>query len=283
MNETTTRIGLVAGSGNYPLHVIEGAHEEGCQVAAVAIHGSADPEVERLADRSVWLKPGHLQKMIDFFREHEVRELVFAGKIQHVRVFRDFVLDKRAAKILFGMKDRRADKLLGAAAAEFEKEGLVVADSTKYLRSSLAREGQLGKRKLTDQQEADVQVGFQVAKALAGFDVGQTIVMNKGVVVALEGVEGTDEAIRRAASLSGDGIVVVKVSKPNQDFRFDVPVVGLETFKVLAEVKASCLAIEAGRTLFFDQEESIALADKNKIVVVAQEIDNPDENNKAKE
>lgn len=265
-------IGLIAGSGDYPRFILEAAHQEGYEVAVYAVDGEAVQETADLADRLTWGGPGYMNKMIEFFKGQGVEELIMAGKIQHHRIFTEFKFDLRTAKLVFILKDRRADSILGAVADEFARDGLTVVDSTKFLRSCLPQPGQLGKKRLSRRQKNDLELGTKVAKTHARFDIGQTIVMKKGVVVALEGVEGTDSTIRRGAELSGDGVIVVKVSKPHQDFRFDVPVVGLHTFEVLREVKASCLAIEAGRTLFFQQEQSLRIADKNRIAVVALDM-----------
>ncbi len=255
-------LGLIAGSGRFPLLVAEEAKRRGIPVVALAIPSVTDEALEKSATVS-WFKLGQIDAPIKVLKDAGVKKVVMAGKVQHVSVFGGVMPDWRAAKVLMGLKDKRTDTLLKAVVAEFEKDGLEFISSAAYLEHLLAPTGPVTKTALTPAQLADVSLGWRAAKAVAGFDIGQTVVAQDGAVVAVEGMEGTDACVRRAAALARSNgrepaLVVVKVAKPRQDFRFDLPVVGLDSIPVFKECGVKALALEAGASLIFDRERFAA-------------------------
>lgn len=251
------------------------ARRRGSRVVAVALKGVTDvPALEAAADEVRGFALGQVTGPLDFLKGAGVKRVVMAGKVQHVSLFGGVIPDFRAVKILAGLKDRRTDTILSAIADEFKKEGLEVLSSATYLSHLIAAAGPLSKRRPSAAEEADAALGWKAAKALAGLDVGQSVVVQGKAVVAVEAMEGTDATVRRAAELvrsNGDApkLVVVKVAKPRQDFRFDLPVVGLETLAVLKEAGATALALEAGKTLIFDREAFARGADAQDLAVWA--------------
>lgn len=264
-------LGLIAGSGRFPLLVAEEAKRRGIPVVALAIPSVTDEALEKSATVS-WFKLGQIDAPIKVLKEAGVKKVVMAGKVQHVSVFGGVMPDWRAAKVLMGLKDKRTDTLLKAVVAEFEKDGLEFISSAAYLEHLLSPAGPVTKNALTPSQISDVSLGWRAAKAVAGFDIGQTVVAQDGAVVAVEGMEGTDACVRRAAALARSNgrepaLVVVKVAKPRQDFRFDLPVVGLESIPVFKECGVKALALEAGASLIFDRERFAADAASAGIAV----------------
>jgi DUF1009 family protein len=263
------RIGLVAGSGRFPVLFAETARRHGVEVIAVAHRDETDPELERVVAGITWIYPGELERMIAALREAGVRRAVMVGGIAKPRLFRELRPDARCLAALARLSQLRDDLVLRAVAAEFESEGIAVVESTLYLQEIVPTVGLLGARAPTEAEWDDIRFGFRAAKLIGQFDIGQSVVVRSGAVIAVEGIEGTDATIRRAGQLGNGDIVVVKVCKPTQDTRFDLPAVGPGTIRTLAEVRGKVLALEAGRTITLDREEMIALADAAGIAVVA--------------
>jgi UDP-2,3-diacylglucosamine hydrolase len=261
------KIGLIAGKGQFPLLFAEAAGRLGFEVVAVAHKGETDPALESLVHRCAWIAVGQLGKMIRAFKEAGVTRAVMAGGLSRGRLFREFWPDLRALNLIRRAGAGHDDRILRGLAAELEGEGITIVSPLLYLEELLAPSGPLSRRQPTAEELQDIAYGFRIAKALGRLDLGQCVVVRRQVVTALEAIEGTDEAIRRGGRLAGKGAVVVKVVKPGQDLRFDLPAVGKNTIAVMGEVEAGVLAVEAGQTLIFDREEMLALADRKGIAV----------------
>lgn len=268
---TTQPIGLIAGGGQFPLLFTEAAKERGRRVIAVCHQHETAPELEQRADTCCWVKLGQLGKIIKFFHGHGVTETVFCGTITKTRIFRDILPDLKGLSLWSKIDSKLDDGILRAVAAALEEEGIQVLASTGYLEHLLFPRGILGKRKPTDEQWADIRFGWRIAREIGRLDIGQCVVVREGSVLAVEAIEGTDAAIRRGGELAGSGAVVVKLKKPGQDFRFDLPATGVQTIETLASVKGAVLAVEAGQSLLFDRKAMIAAADKAGIAVVGME------------
>ncbi len=269
MSLTTERIGLIAGSGRFPVLFAETARRRGVEVIAVAHRGETDPDLERVVAAITWIHPGELETMIRALQGAGVRRTVMVGGIAKPRLFRELRPDARTLALLARIGRLRDDLVLRAVAGELEDEGIAVVESTMYLQEIVPAAGVLGSRPPSDEEWNDIRFGFRAAKVIGQFDIGQSVVVRSGGVMAVEGIEGTDATIRRAGQLANGGIVVVKVCKPTQDIRFDLPAVGPDTIRTLAEVHGRALAVEAGRTVTLDRREMIALADAADIAVVA--------------
>ena len=264
----TSSIGLIAGNGRFPILAAQEARRQGKRIVVCALQGETDPALEPLADAFTWVKVGEIGKLVRFFKKENVSQALMAGKVEKVRLFQGNVQpDFEMLKVLMKTRDFKDDSLLGAIADYLGREGIEILDSTLFMREALPGEGPLGNKKPSGAQLEDIRFGFSMAKSIAGLDIGQTVVVKKKAVLAVEAIEGTDEAIRRGGTLGEGGVVVVKVAKPNQDMRFDVPAVGLKTLERLIEVRAEALAFEAGKTLFVDREEFIRIADQNQLVI----------------
>ncbi len=264
-------VGLIAGRGRFPFLVAEGARRAGYRIVCCGIAKEWDPELGKVADAYQEIKLGQLKRLRDFFKQEGVSEAIMAGKIEKVRIFEGEVRpDLEMAKVLLKIKDLRDDSLLGGVADYLASQGIELKDSTRFLKEALPGKGILGKRAPTREAEEEIEFGWKIAKSLAALDTGQTVVVKQKAVLALEAIEGTDEAIRRGGILGKGGITVVKVAKPNQDMRFDVPAVGLTTLERLVEAKAKALAFEAGKTLFLELEEFIRRADQAGIALVGR-------------
>lgn len=264
-------LGLMAGNGRFPFLVAEEARKAGRRVVAVAFNEEADPALEKVVDKIFWLHIGQLNKVVKAFQSEGVEEVVMAGLVRHSSMYADlkkFHPDLRALRFLFQLKDRRADSILGGLADELAKDGLTLLPSISHLQHCLAPLGVLTKRKPTADEQDDIRFGFQVAKSMAGIDVGQTVCVKHRAVIAVEAMEGTDRCIRRAGEMSSGPFVVVKVAKPKQDLRFDVPVVGLKTIESFQDAGGGVLAIEAGKTLMLDRERIIEWANSEKICII---------------
>ena len=264
------KIGLIAGNGSFPLAFARAAREKGLQVIAVAHEGETAPELTDLVDGIFWIKVGQLGKLIKIFKEQGISDVLMAGGIKKTRLFDGGFPDMRAVALLAKMIHKKDDSLLRAVAEELESEGITVRESTLYLDNLIAKSGVLTRRKPSRDEQKDVEFGWQMAKEIGRLDIGQTVVVKDQAVLAVEAIEGTDEAIRRGGGLCGEGAVVVKICKPQQDLRFDLPAVGSQTVKTMAGVRASCLAIEAGRTIILDREAVVAEADRAGISIVAR-------------
>ncbi|MDD3816104.1 MAG: UDP-2,3-diacylglucosamine diphosphatase LpxI [Desulfocapsaceae bacterium] len=269
------KIGIIAGSGQFPLLFIKAAREAGRIVAVVAHKGETLPEVAAAADVVCWVKLGQLGKIIRFFHEEGVGETVFLGAITKTQVFKDVFPDLKGLTLWNKIDTRQDDAILRAVANALEREDIKVLESTFYLRQLLFPQGVLTKKKPSREQRLDIEFGWRNARAIGQLDIGQCVVVRNLSVLAVEAIEGTDAAILRGGKLAREKAVVVKVRKPSQDFRFDLPATGLTTVESLARVKAAVLAVEAGQSLLFDREVMIKAADKAGIVVVGV-VENPD-------
>lgn len=262
-------LGLIAGKGRFPFLVAEGARREGYRVVCCGIARESDPALARTTDAYQEIRLGQLKRLRDFFKKEGVSEALMAGKIEKVRIFQgDVRPDLEMAKVLLKVRDFRDDSLLGAIAQYLSSQGIQLQDSTRFLKSALPGAGVLGKTRPSREIEEDITFGWNIAKTLSALDIGQTVVVKQKAVLALEAIEGTDETIQRGGALGRGGITVVKVAKPRQDMRFDVPAVGLGTLERLLQAKAKALAFEAGKTLFIEQDEFMKAADRAKIAVV---------------
>ncbi|HEV2881426.1 MAG TPA: UDP-2,3-diacylglucosamine diphosphatase LpxI [Pyrinomonadaceae bacterium] len=263
------RYGLIAGNGRFPFLVIEGARRAGVELSVAAIREETDPSIEREAGRVEWVGIGQLGKMIRFFKREGVGQAIMAGQVKHVQIFSGALPDVRMLKMLLSLPRRNTDALIGGIAAELQKEGIELIDSTYFLQDHLPAEGTLTRRAPEARERGDIEYGLEVAREIARLDLGQTIVVRARACVAVEAMEGTDACVTRAGQLARGRLTVVKVAKPDQDMRFDVPVVGVPTIETMAAAGATCLCITAGKTLMFDRAEMIRLADKHRIAVVA--------------
>lgn len=262
--------GLIAGNGDFPFLVLEGARSRGIEMAVIAIREETSPSIERIARRLHWVSLGELSRTIELLHQEGVKRAVMAGQVKHNKIFSTIRPDWRLAKLLFSLPARNTDALIGAVARVLEDEGIELVDSTKFLGPLLPEPGILTRRAPDESEAGDLAYGRDVAQRIAGLDLGQTVVVRDRACVAIEAMEGTDETIERAARITGgQRLVVVKVSKPKQDMRFDVPVVGLKTIEVMRRSNATALAIDAGRTLLFDREELIRAADAAGIAIQA--------------
>ena len=264
-------IGIIAGGGQFPLLFIEAAHRAGRLVYVAAHRSETDESVARAADGVCWVKLGQLGKIINFFKSHGVSETVFLGTITKTQIFRDILPDLKGLTLWNKINIKQDDAILRAVAASLEQEGISVLESTLYLAHLLFPKGVLTRKRPTKLQQRDIEFGWRNARAIGRLDIGQCVVVRECSVMAVEAIEGTDEAIRRGGRLAKEQAVVVKLRKPNQDFRFDLPATGLGTIKTMQESNCSVLAVEAGQSLLFDRREMIAAAEKAGIAVVGIE------------
>ncbi|MDM7924056.1 MAG: UDP-2,3-diacylglucosamine diphosphatase LpxI [Pyrinomonadaceae bacterium] len=262
------KYGLIAGNGRFPFLVVEGAKKAGASLSVVAIKEEADPTIEQIAGKVKWVGIGQLGKMIDHFKKEGVGKAMMAGQVKHVQIFSGALPDVRMLKMLWNLPKRNTDSLIGGVAAEMGKEGIELIDSTHFIKDHLAPVGILTKRHPDENEQGNIDYGLHIAHEIARLDLGQTIVVRAKACVAIEAMEGTDATILRAGELAKGKLTVVKVAKPDQDMRFDVPVVGKPTIETMIEAGATCLSITAGKTLIFDRDEMIDLANRNKIVVI---------------
>src|SRR6476660_1059448 len=262
--------GLIAGNGRFPFLVLEGARSQGIEMAVIALKEEASPELEKIAKRLHWVSLGELSKTIELLQQEGVTQAVMAGQVQHNKIFSAIRPDWKLAKLLFSLPRRNTDALIGAVARVLEDEGIQLVDSTIFLKPLVPQPGVLTQRAPNEHEAEDIAYGIGVARQIAGMDIGQTVVISDRACVAVEAMEGTDETIARAARITGGKpLVVVKVSKPGQDMRFDVPVVGLPTIEQMKSARATALAVDAGRTLLFDRLKLMELADSAEIAIQA--------------
>ena len=262
--------GLIAGNGRFPFLVLEGARSQGIEMAVIALKEEASPELEKIAKRLHWVSLGELSKTIELLQQEGVTQAVMAGQVKHNKIFSAIRPDWKLAKLLFSLPKKNTDALIGAVARVLEGEGIRLVDSTIFLKPLVPQPGVLTRRWPNEHEAEDIAYGIGVARQIAGIDIGQTVVISDRACVAVEAMEGTDETIARAARITGGKpLVVVKVSKPGQDMRFDVPVVGLPTIEQMKRAGATALAVDAGRTLLFDREKLIELADASGIAIEA--------------
>jgi len=279
-------LGLIAGNGRFPFLLLDAARAHGLRVVVAAIKEETDPEMdERVAldpenIRVHWMSLGELSKLIEMFQREGVTQAVMAGQVKHKQIFSSIRPDWRLAKLLLNLRTRNTDMLLGAVAKVLEDEGITLMSSTAFLEPMLAGAGVLTARAPDEVERGDIDYGLRVARGIAGFDLGQTVVIAAGACVAVEAMEGTDATIARAGKLFAEmeseastlarQLTVVKVAKPKQDMRFDVPVVGLPTIEAMRDAGATCLCVEAGRTLLFDREAMVKAADLVGIAIVGE-------------
>jgi hypothetical protein len=262
--------GLIAGNGRFPFLVLEGARSQGIDMAVIAIKEEADPELSKRTHRLHWVSLGELSRTIDLLHQEGVTQAVMAGQVKHNKIFSAIRPDWKLAKLLFALPKKNTDSLIGAVAKVLQDDGIQLVDSTVFLKPLLPEVGVLTRRSPSEEESADMAYGLGIARSIAGLDIGQTAVVSSQACVAVEAMEGTDETITRAARIAaGKPLVVAKVSKPGQDMRFDVPVVGLLTIATMKSAGATALAIVAQRTLLFDREELIAAANDAGIAIQA--------------
>jgi DUF1009 family protein len=279
----TMKLGLIAGNGTFPLLLLDAARAQGYEVVVAAIKEETFPEIETKGAASVhWLSLGELSKLIDTFKTEGITRAVMAGQVKHKQIFSAIKPDWRLAKLLLSLGTRNTDSLLGAIARVLADEGIKLENSTTLLEPLLAKSGVLSKRAPSEQERKNIEYGRSVARRLAEFDVGQTVVIAEATCVAVEAMEGTDATIERAgqimksleaggeASTLSRALTVVKIVKPQQDMRFDVPVVGVKTIESMARAGATCLAIDAGRCLLLDGTSTTRMADEAGISVIAE-------------
>src|SRR5947199_3128475 len=253
-------LGIIAGNGVYPQELTQAARKAGVkQIVAAAFVDETDRSIEKNVDTVEWLRVGQLGKLLKFFRENQVRCVIMAGQIAPKNLF-DLRPDVKALVVLAKLKQRNAESIFNAIAEELKKEDVDLLPATTFLDDQIAPKGLIAGSKLSRAEEEDVDLGWNVAKEMARLDIGQTIIVKNGTVLAVEAFEATNDAIKRGGSLAREGAVMIKVAKPNQDMRFDVPVVGVETIKVAAEAKLRVIAVEAGKTLLLEREAIVDLA-----------------------
>lgn len=268
MGVNPENIGIIAGSGQFPLLFIKAAQEAGRRVIVVAHKGETSPQVAEAADAVCWIKLGQLGKMISFFHKQSVGETVFLGAINKTRIFRDVLPDLKALSLWNKIDVKQDDAILRAAAGALESENIRVLESTLYLSHLLFPQGVLTKKKPTGEQMKDIEFGWRTAREIGRLDIGQCVVVRNCSVLAVEAIEGTDATILRGGQLAKEKAVVVKLRKPGQDFRFDLPATGLKTIESLHRVKGAVLAVEAGQSLLFDHDLVIEKANGAGIVIV---------------
>ena len=262
--------GLIAGNGDFPFLVLEGARSRGIEMTVIAIREEASAGLERVAKSLHWVSLGELSRTIELLQQEGVKHAVMAGQVKHNKIFSSIRPDWKLAKLLLTLPSKNTDSLIGAVARVLEDEGIELVDSTKFLGSLLPHEGVLTKRAPDASESADIAYGHGVARQIAALDLGQMVVVRDLACVAIEAMEGTDETIERAARITGgQRLVVIKVSKPRQDMRFDVPVIGLKTIEVMRRSNVTALAIDARKTLLFDREALIHAADEAGIAIQA--------------
>lgn len=263
------KIGLIAGNGSFPLLFARAASRNGLEVVAVAIKRDTSMRINLLAKKVYWLSLKDYSKLFEVFKAEGIKKVIMAGQVNPRNLFYKDVGDDTLKALLSAIKDKRPDTVFGAVADMLASHDMELIDSTLFLERMLPDKGVLTQVQPDKQVWDDINFGFMMAKKIAALDIGQTLVIKNGAMVAVEAIEGTDAAIMRGGKLANGGIVVIKVSKPGHDMRFDVPVVGPRTIKYLIRVRARCLAIEAGKTLVLDQDICVRMAQKNRISIVA--------------
>jgi len=263
-------LGIIAGNGVYPQLVADAARKAGVnKIVAAAFTDETDPVLQQQVDVLEWMRVGQLGWLLKFFRGQGIHHAIMAGQIAPKNLF-DLRPDLKALMLLGKLKQRNAESIFAAVADELAKIEVDLLPATTFLEDSLARPGLIAGPKLSPRQEHDVELGWNVAKEIARLDIGQTIIVKNGTIVAVEALEGTNEAIKRGGTLAREGAVMVKASKPNQDMRFDVPVIGVETVRIAAESGVRVIAVEAGKTLLLERDAIIALANSSNMSVVAR-------------
>jgi DUF1009 family protein len=265
------KFGIIAGNGFYPRCLADAARKAGvAEIVAAAFTNETDPTLEKHVDIIEWMRVGQLGRLLKFFRTHEIRHAIMAGQIAPKNLF-DLQPDVKALLLIAKLKQRNAESIFTAIADELAKAGIELLPATTFLDDSLIQSGLIAGPKLSRREEEDVDLGFKIAKEIARLDIGQTVIVKSGTVLAAEAFEGTNEAIKRGGTLAREGAIMIKVAKPNQDMRFDVPVIGLETIQVAADAKLRVIAVEAGKTLLLEKRKVIEMAEKARISIVGPE------------
>lgn len=263
------KIGLIAGNRKFPLLFCEAAQRQGYQVVAIAIKKDTSAKINRFADKVYWLKLSEFKRVFEIFNAEGVKKVVMAGQVSPYRLFsREVRLSADIQELLSSIKNKKADSIFGVFAKKLEENGLELLDSSILLGDFLVKQGALTINVPDAQNWEDINFGRELAKSVAGLDIGQTVAVKDKAVVAVEALEGTDNLIRRAGKITRGGLTIVKVAKPRQDMRFDIPVIGLRTIQNLVKAGVKCLAVEAGKTLFIDREQALGLAEKKGICIV---------------
>ena len=263
------QIGIIAGMGELPVIIAKDAKERGYKVITVALENLASLEMDSVSDMIRWVNPGKFGELIDTLKKHQIKEAIMAGKVPKSLLYKSKITpDLRAVKLLFSIKDKSDDAILNAITKELAGEGIEIIDTTKFSPHLLTPDGCLTKKKPDEEQWKDIEFGWKIAREIGKLDIGQTVVIKGKAVMAIEAIEGTDEAILRGGKWAGDGAVVVKVSKPQQDMRMDVPAVGYDTLKSMEKVNAKVLALEAHRSMIVGRETVIREAENAGIVIV---------------
>ena len=279
MPDSKGKLGLIAGNGRFPFLVLDAARAEGYEIIVAAIKEEAFPEIESHGATVHWLSLGELSRLIDTFKREGVQRAIMAGQVKHKQIFSSIRPDWRLAKVLLSLGTRNTDSLLGAVAKVLADEGIVLENSTSFLEPLLAKSGVLTKRVPAEQEKKNIIYGRDLARHLAQYDIGQTVVVAETACVAVEAMEGTDATIERAGQIMASlesgpstlsrALTVIKIAKPNQDMRFDVPVIGVKTIEVMRKAGATCLALDAGKCLLLDGNAIIIAADAAEIAIVA--------------
>jgi DUF1009 family protein len=269
MNTRCDRYGLIAGNGRFPFLVLQSARDQGIDVVVAAIREETFPEIESLGYPVHWLGLGQLGKLISLFKAAGIKKAIMAGQVKHIQIFSSSLPDLTMIKMLAGLRQKNTDSIIGAVARVLGESGIELVDSTVFLKPHMSAEGAMTRRGLNDHEGADVDYGRPIAHRIAQMDIGQTVVVRDRAIVAVEAMEGTDAVIRRAGELANkQKLTVVKVSKPKQDMRFDVPVVGIPTIETMAAAGATALVLDAGRTLILERQNFLELADRHDMAVV---------------
>jgi len=269
MAQDHNKIGIIAGGGQFPILLANELTVKGFSVIAVAHNGETDASFSRFADKNIWIELGQLDQLIHHFKQNGVAQAIMAGTINKRRMFDNPAPDKTASNLISGLPVFHDDEILRALADLLKNEGIEIISASGFLPELTAPSGYLTERCLNEEEEADVEFGWKMAKEIGRLDIGQCVVVRKKTVMAVEAIEGTDNTIQRGGLLAKERAVVVKVSKPDQDLRFDMPSIGPQTIRVMSRVKAGVLAVEAGKTLIFDSAQMIDLADKSGISIIA--------------
>ncbi|HUK32555.1 MAG TPA: UDP-2,3-diacylglucosamine diphosphatase LpxI [Vicinamibacterales bacterium] len=269
-------IGLIAGNGRFPFLVLDAARSQGYDVTIIATKEEAFPELNDAAKRTGarihWISIGHLGKCISLMKEEGITQAVMAGQVKHTKIFSGIIPDWQMGKVLAKLVSRNTDGLIGAIANVLRENGIELMNSTTLIHPLLAKPGVLTSRPPTEEEQKDLDFGYRIADQIAALDIGQTIAVKHQAVVAVEAMEGTDEVIARAGHLAGPGVCVIKVAKPKQDMRFDVPVVGFATIQAMRVAGAALLSVDAGKTLLLDQDAVRASANEAKIAIVGRPL-----------
>lgn len=269
MQNNSKTIGLIAGNNQFPFLFARAARDQGFRVVAAGVRGDTSPWLQFSVDKFQYFKVGELKKLFEYFRRSHIKEVIMAGQVNPDHLFNpQVVLDQEFQTLANALVNRKADTIFSAVADRLAAEGMSLLDSTFLLKKYLAPQGTLTKRGPTVSELKDIEFGTTIAKLMGGIDVGQTVVVKNKAIVAIEAMEGTDRTIERGGRIAHEGAVVVKQSKPQQDHRFDIPVIGPRTIATMARSKAACLAIEAGKTLIIDRPRTVDLANKSGICIV---------------